>query len=755
MALEANCHSRLDSGEEFSTVVADLLGTDSETPAAYLLIAVDLIISHWPKSRESAVPFLGCPDLLCIDQQRLVHDSFEMPDILGIRHLLEEPSGATSLAKLKQRPSRKNMLDSLLGNYVLDTLEELRESLRALLNDAASSLGPPGPNANLADPAFMVLYALNVTASSNWEQVIVEMKDGTTTRAFRYVPPKIEQEQLDRLQAERAEDQTDSSFERDVDVVLENPDRISAKFVQEALTWAQKKQIEPQIDDRDQRRMRNQAIVGVATIAARDGEVAFRAANTKWIRSTLLSALKEEPDPTCVVRGGIRFNLPAMAFVGIANLQRDESGEPADVRALLDIAASGDPSGAHGFAASGLVLNKLDGRLSKAILRCALEAAIYPPRRGRWMGDDEEEARKNDEDRRKARIASAVDAEVVWLAGEGAEPEWPQFPAVQARRKRGIRIGVDPFGNSREVEIEPEPTDWVNSQAAALWMRAASVLRVDRAPWLTDALDRYWDWTFGANGSGWARESDVDNPPRDWNQVYFETLATCLPNVNLLERALSSMRALPDESFFDILPIFLRAFDTVYFAENRLTDSEAARVRARLASRLSESYRWKRLRGDRSDGIETHIGPAIAVLFFNDFLPYGRPAKCYLFAPGIARIDGMVTTVADLAIASPCLFVALVTLNLFEVSPRASHAPALVAIARAWLDVYKDDTEFWIGHGIGKRFCVILEQSVPQDSSASDPAAWSGDLQIVLSGLIRLGVPEAAPLETLYSKGGH
>jgi hypothetical protein len=78
--------------------------------------------------------------------------------------------------------------------------------------------------------------------------------------------------------------------------------------------------------------------------------------------------------------------------------------------------------------------------------------------------------------------------------------------------------------------------------------------------------------------------------------------------------------------------------------------------------------------------------------------------------------------------------------------------PTLVGISRAWLDVYKDDTEFWIGHGIGKRVCGILERTVFLESSAGSSESWHVDLQVVLSGLIRLGVTEASALELLLSK---
>ena len=140
MALEAWGHRRIEAGEHFDKVLADVLGP-ANAPAAYLLVAVDLLLSHWPKSRAAAIPFLGCPELLCIDRQRMPRDNVELPDFLGLKALQKEPVGLADLASLKARPSRRWMLDQLLREYVFD--EENRKLLVERLQRAAARLGPP------------------------------------------------------------------------------------------------------------------------------------------------------------------------------------------------------------------------------------------------------------------------------------------------------------------------------------------------------------------------------------------------------------------------------------------------------------------------------------------------------------------------------------------------------------------------------------------------------------------------------------
>jgi hypothetical protein len=89
----------------------------SPAPAAYLLVAVDLLLSHWPCSHTAGVPFVACPELLCLDRQRVIADNMKIPDIFGLNEITREPSGPASIESLKQRPSRRLMLDQLLDLY--------------------------------------------------------------------------------------------------------------------------------------------------------------------------------------------------------------------------------------------------------------------------------------------------------------------------------------------------------------------------------------------------------------------------------------------------------------------------------------------------------------------------------------------------------------------------------------------------------------------------------------------------------------
>ena len=102
-ALEAWGHERLDAGEPVDAVLTDVLGPPGSC-AAYLLVGIDLLISHFPKTRDALVPFLASPNLLAAERRRSGLDQMDNGDRLATR---DEPSGRVTLSDLRARPSRR------------------------------------------------------------------------------------------------------------------------------------------------------------------------------------------------------------------------------------------------------------------------------------------------------------------------------------------------------------------------------------------------------------------------------------------------------------------------------------------------------------------------------------------------------------------------------------------------------------------------------------------------------------------------
>ncbi len=750
MALESWGHRRIDAGESFEQVLPDILGPPG-SPAAYLLVVVDLLLSHWPKSREAAVPYLACPELLCIDRQRLAHDNFEYPDLFGLKALEKEPVGAVTSDDLKKRRSRRLMLDQVLADYAVAGPAELREKLSALVRRAAARLGPPDEQSDLGDPPFMTVHALNSLDPHNWRKVTVRRGDGTEREAWEYVSPQEEERHLAALREASRDRFSDANMQAALGLALHDPSRSSPELVRAGVDWAKRAATTPKSDGEHEDQMRQEAIVSAAMIAMRDGDADVRTRHEAWARSVFAEALQSKDDPAYRFRGGLRFNPVAIAFVGMTHVAKVDD-LVGDVRGLLEVATRKEPAAAHGFGVVAPMLVSLDERLPRAILRCAFAACVRP-RRDWDLAEDQASARA---ERHLQRVRGAVDAELGWLANGRTEPDWPPFSPQPARPRRHLSFP----GRRRQEPLTvepPRPEEFTDHQAAAVWLGNTKVLfDVVRRPWLRDLVRAYAEWTAAANGVELDANEGISDPPGEWNSAYFDLLAHCLPGLDSAEidaLALTPIVSLPDEPFFDVMTQFLRCVDNVYFSSLGLQEPMAVGVRTRLAQRLMATDGWNRLAGSQSHSIERHIASAVATLFFND---HGlmQPTRCYLLPKGGDRIDAFLPVLEELVTRGPCLFVALVTLNLVEVAPKATHLRFVLAAANAWLRSYPDRNDFWIGHDIGRRVSVWIEvvwRREPTLFGAEGPV--KAEVDRLLAALVSLGIAEARRLEEALARG--
>ncbi|MGH9680005.1 MAG: ATP-binding protein, partial [Candidatus Acidiferrales bacterium] len=560
------------------------------------------------------------------------------------------------------------------------------------------------------------------------------------TESWEYVPPATETQHLQPLQDASRHRQTNAAMQARITLALNNPAQSSPAFAVAALTWAKSAAAEPNDGDTDQNWMREEAIVSAAMIAARDGGAEVIAKHDEWIRGTFMRAFKGKNDPVHRMRAGLQFNPIAIAFVGMILLLKNRFAIE-DVRTILEVAGDDNPAAAHGFAKAAGVVASIDERLPRAILRCALAACVRPRRD--WKEPEATYAAHH-----RKSVAIAIDAEMAWLTDKTTEPEWPKFPPEPVRSRRRIHLGG---GRPEPVERISPPDVYTDHQSAALWVGGASSLfDVANRPWLRDIIHAYMTWTYLANGSELEENDDVEHPPREWNDVYFKLLAWCLPGLTSQqadEIAVAHITSLPDESFCDATTAFLRNVDTVYFNDHGLPEAQAVHIRSELARRLMTTDGWVRHSRDRSRNIELHLGPAIAVLFFNDS-GFPQPAKCYLLPKGIDGLNPFLPVLKEMAESGQFLFVALVLLNLLEVSPRTAHLPLANSAAKAWLTSNPGDNTFWVDSDIGRRLCCVMEAIFNVDPKAfGSDQPLRKDIDNLLAALVRLGIPDAHRLE--------
>jgi hypothetical protein len=743
LALEAWAHRRMESEQPFDAVLKDVLGLPG-APACYLLVAVDLVLSHWPRSAGAAVGFLGCPELLCIDRQRQLHDQLVLPDIFGLKELQKEPVGAATLASLTARPSRHNALEALLPYYAFQPAE-LRERLVDLLRRASERLGGPDADATLDDSSLMAVYALNRIEPANYRGEASTRSDGTTVRGWRYVPPDAERRHFEGLQERATPRHEAANMQAAISAALDDRSRSSPAFAATAAAWAQGQT--KLSDDEDDTWMQEQAVGIAAMTAMRDGDGELRAKSYDWAQEVFAGALAAEDDPVHQSRQGLRFNPIAIAFVGMTHALAERHG-PGELRSLLGLAFR--PAAVHGFIAEAPSLAGRDERLPRSLLRCAFTYGVYQVRR--W---DEPDSEASIATFREQRRQAALDAELAWLFGDGLEPLWPTLPLEHPVPKRGPVIGRRRAIHGDERPDEP-PAARFNSHVGALWLQGTRrLLPAADAPWVFDVVRAYADWTWNANGAGLERSESISGPPHQWNDVYFDLLAHCLPGLSQEQvdaLVLVPMRALPDDSFLKVAPPFLRAVDDVHFNGHGIDASTAVHIRSTIAQHLATTNSWHWLARRRDSSIGMHVAPIIATCFFNTYNHGVTPSKPYLLPKGAERLGAFLPVLEPLVVGAPCHFIATMTLNLLEVAPTPEHLPLLVLAAGQWLLAHPDSKDFWVEHAFGRRVCGLLETAW----NAKADALSSGHLvrktvNALLAALVRIGVAEAARLERTIS----
>jgi hypothetical protein len=734
MALEAWGHQRIERGDPVEDVINDVLGPDG-SPAAFVLVAVDLLISHWPKALSAAIPFLGSPELLSLDRMRQAHDEMPEIDVLGLGSLgPKEPPGQVNLASLSARPSRGAALEQLL-HLALFRAEADDARLRQLLSDASTRLGPYQPGDTFDVPRFMARYALNALNRSNWHE-----RDGG---GFEYVSPDEEREHLSAIHRDRADNVAQFGLEAQIQLALEDKSKSTPDLAVRSAAHAKQLQVDDDEPEDVLKSIRTK-IASAALIVVRDGEDSLVASEEGWVRTVFETMLAQRnTDAATSMRNGIRFNPVAIAAVGVGELWR-RHGKVEDRDWLLEISSRPDSDALQGVAALLPQMRSADERLIRSVLRVAFASQIRPERD--WEADENEGINADRQVRYEQRVSDALVAERAWLNGEAEEPSWPAFP----RRARLLRNASRSKFVDDDFEPESDGETFVATQICARWLR---LMTRDESSaddrWLAALVAEYEPWTLHANGAGLDASAEINNHLDEWNATFFRIFARTLKGLPEQQAADSVRRVIdvPDESFFEIANDLVPSLDALYFNDQGGSLDLVLKLRSIIADRLvrSDGWRWETRRDDMA--VEVHIGPAIGVMFFNHAGSF-TGAEAYLKPKGIERLDPFLGQLEALLADGPVPFTSGLTMNLLEVAPSPSQLGFLLRATLIWLKRQPDNMRLWIDHGLGIRVAKwlggVLDADTWTTSAEGSERALMDDL---LARLVRIGVPGAHSLE--------
>lgn len=741
MALEAWSHARIERGDAPDQVIVDILGPEG-SPAAYVLVAVDVLISHWPKTITAIAPFLGAPELLSLDRTRRTYDSMPEVDLLGwSTSWPKEPPSLVTLAGLKARSSRRVPLEMVLPHFALSRDADC-DGLRRRLETAAQRLGSPEPGDTFAEPRLMARYALNLTNTANWQP---------TEGGLEYVSPPDEERHVAELHAKRALQTIDFNIDAAIQTALECAEQSGPVLAEQALAYA--KRLETSDMPKDELGSQTNAIVSAAMIVARDGSDQILDQHETWARGVFTNAFATtKRDIGREMRDGIRFNPVAIATLGIIHLWRRRRLE-ADRDALLELAGRDTAEAAQGFGAGIDTIRGIDPRMIPATLRCALAAQTHPKRRY----NDSEEKVAADQVRYRERVTARIETERAWLRGGTDKPAWPLFPPPVLHIRERFRTGrKDVIG--RPLVAASQAEDELYAQSSALWLRQLTRgSNPSEVSWLPSFIGAYADWTARANGAGHEADGEIDSHVDEWNRVFFRLLARSLVGMKPDQAAAAVARAIavPDRSFFDIVETLAPALDELYFNGLGLSAEVAVWLRGLLADRLVESAGWKRERDRSEQRVELWIGPAIGALFFNSYTSVSG-ARCYLLAKGIDQVEPFLPQLIRLIEEGPVPFTAMLTMNMLEVAKKPEHAGFFLSSTVTWLRRQPGNAQLWVDDGLGARLAKWLEAVTTSDASlraATHPLR--AQIDDVLARLVRVGVAEAHRVEQLLANDHH
>ncbi|NHB78231.1 hypothetical protein [Rhodobacter calidifons] len=731
MALEAWSQERLDRGEDVDAVLRDIFGPEGSC-AAYLLIVLDVLLSHWPATRDALVPFVANPNLLANDRTRLT-----LERLGGAMILQKEPRGRVMLADLAKRQSRSISLERLIPYYLSE--DDPGQKVRALLAEAVNETGSYSDEADFGDPAFMGSYALNMLDQANW----VEVEGG-----FAYKSPPAEAEHLERLEARRQAHERSSTIEARIQLAISDPAKGSPDLAREAVDYAAGDL--PDYSDTDHLKSRSTRLISTAMLVARDGEDALLDEHEDWVRTVIATALAEEVD-----RYGsnerLDFHRPAQGICSLIHLWRRRQ-LVSDRNHLLRTVGRQDHAAVIAITAARESISEINPQLIKAAMRIAFTSC-----RWRWHPHDEDASTRETYEKEKAgQDADAVAAEIAWLDG-GLEPNWPDLPEETPSFSRQPLAILSPSGSRIEIKHDDAPFRRssreaivrVDDQELAKWVSLLNVEASALPSWYGEIVDAYALWSARLNGHGYSADAELNQTPDAWNHQFYSLAASALMDdaQGRFEFILQPILELPDRSFCDVAETLIHAADVRYFNESNRPSDRALALRQRLVTRTLalDRWSWDRRRGDL--GIDIETGPTIGMLLMNLHNSFSG-TKTYLVPAVFDRVDPLLETVRPMMRGGPTAFIALCTMNTLNVAPTARHLDFLMFAVETWLEVTNGDSAMWNELGIGRKIAEWCEAAAAEDPSLYRQVHPSRSrIDAILGRLVSLGVSEAHELE--------
>jgi energy-coupling factor transporter ATP-binding protein EcfA2 len=748
MALEAWAHRQIEAGRPFEEVFHDVLGPDGSS-IAFVLVASDLVLSHWKKARDTAWPMVATPELLQFDDARLNRDVAGVDRILAFEQ--EVNAWRVKRADLDARPSRRARLSDTISHYVFHAEPERLEALRKALEQARNEIRQKMPDDDdnpINGLRATAERAVRMTNAEHWPLVKMTLDDGSEVEVHQFQRDP-EETRLIGVETQRIQaSMRHQNVRAKIQVALLDPVKSTAEIVKEGIEWAKAQPVnaapEPNTDDAREdfnKEWDRRAVVMAAALAARDYAAPDRAEVVSWALPVLRAAASEK-DKEYVGNDQIEYNKTAIAAVGlIALFLKDQ--DTAIRNDLLRLASHQHLAVVKALGRSFTDFARLDPRTPRSLIRIVMTSAIHPHR-----GDDEAQEEAGQQAYRD-KVEAAITAEQGWLEGGETEPAWPELPPWLSRRRRSFRI--DGTIGDLEDELEDQfPDHYADEHVLGALVGHLIRLTVGDLPaWVVELAVHLMEWTDDANGPHGEKDREREHRPYTWNSHFFEflgILCVALPHSDVVTKFLEPIMRFKDEAFYDSMAEFLRGFDRAIQAIDTKKPENPVAVRVFFADRIRQGWNYKRLGYEKGTTSESHAGDALNAMFYQPprFANHGRPS----IPDNWTGLDASMPVLTALVTGAPTSgYLASLFLNLVQSSPRPALLPFVVQATTAWCSAYGVDTNFWLEKEIGSRVCAWLDRTFADSASAEVLLEIADELLKCLDTLIRSGIAQARDIE--------
>lgn len=764
MALEAWAHERVEAGEAINGVIRDVLGCTS-SPAAFLQVAVDVVLSHVEAADGLLLPFLASSRLLAADAQRLVHDKTEHTG-LGLWGAHVEPVGKPQRKDLQQRMSRRLALFELLQWRTLPRDEAEHVWVRDRLYEAVAANKAAGRLPDRADwtyEPFAALAAANAVDRRNYTEVDPPAGGPIGQRAWNYTPPPELQILLNAQEARAADARNELSVHAMLTEAIAK-ESTPVETLQLAVGFVE---ADPMVTRFDSHGWPVSNRTMAASLVLRDADDGALAGLRTLARAHVeLALLNVGPRR----RRAISQTLHEVhaATIGLVADARRHPGAETHER-LLELASRADVNLPGVLLMDGEQGQGLPADLMAALIRTGLTAAVEQQRPerptavdGDWAGAEDryrERVKANGllQDQRQAEHRRA---ELTWLAGNGAEPSLPPIPPPLPKRgsSRWVPLkdplakqdeAADPPGDNANHANAAEDCDGtrLRHDLAAPWLDlACAVLAKDDPQKLASLLQHFGTWSMLANGSDCGPTEEPGEEPTDWNPAYYGGLAKAVAYGADPQVLIDAVIGVQDQRFLGISAHVLGTLDALWLDGIAGNEGLVKQVRAAALERLMRIPAWMSHVRSPSRTCPHELSVCIAAVFLSARAPLvgtaslvdeERSKKAYGLLP-------MLQPVAAHGAAS--WWVATSWLGLLDVRPLLSNAGYLLEAVQGWFAANGSSSDFWGGMDMGGKVCRWIERALAEHDGPIDGATL-GHLDGIVDTLLQCGLPAARLVE--------